>query len=231
MKENEFAEDTYATWLFGILILTIALTLSSVLGFIQDMGIPSFNPGVAEYEIRYFVGFNKWGKQTDEAMFMTHLFSLPMFISFGSELTSHLSIWYLDSHLLALQCDLSLFFQVIERTCVWSSAVDVALCARECGVAVRLHPRRLHIDGCRWSSLRQSHSNCPQVLLPHVQVLLLIGLDYHQLVSSHMMTSFSVYVFNNPFSMWHWAGAMLVFMGCLAYSQAPSPTPTPKTKV
>ena len=38
LKRAAEADEAFSTWLFGIFVLTVALVLSSVLGFIQDMG-------------------------------------------------------------------------------------------------------------------------------------------------------------------------------------------------
>lgn len=40
------AENSYATWLFGIFLLTIALAMSSILGFIQDIGTFHYRSGL-----------------------------------------------------------------------------------------------------------------------------------------------------------------------------------------
>jgi len=64
-----------STWLVGIAILSVALVLSSLNSYIQDMG------------------YSKWGKEVDESMLMTHLLGLPMFLPFAFDLIEHTAIW------------------------------------------------------------------------------------------------------------------------------------------
>jgi solute carrier family 35 (UDP-xylose/UDP-N-acetylglucosamine transporter), member B4 len=62
-------------WLAGICMLFVALVLSASLGHIQGWG------------------YDRWGKDWRENMFYSHALALPMFLSVGSDISSHVALW------------------------------------------------------------------------------------------------------------------------------------------
>lgn len=66
----EEASKHYKEWTIGIIMLTFALLASAVLAIYQQQM------------------YEKYGKHPDEAMFITHLISLPFFLIMGSDIVS-----------------------------------------------------------------------------------------------------------------------------------------------
>lgn len=157
-------------WLVGVLLLVIALFISSYMGITQELL------------------YRKHGKCAREALFYTHLLPLPAFLLMHDNIKAH---WTL-----AMETETCRF--------AWLGDMVVPL------LLLYLFGNVLMQHLCI-SSVYFLTTECSSLTV----TLILTLRKFVSLV-------FSIVYFRNPFTIYHWLGTILVFVGTLMFANVPS---------
>ncbi|KAL3290019.1 hypothetical protein HHI36_023391 [Cryptolaemus montrouzieri] len=166
--DGEQAEDPayFFWWIIGIALLTFALLLSARMGIYQE------------------TLYKTHGKHPDEALYYTHLYSLPGFILYSTSIWEHVSIAN-NSELykvpvLEIIVPLLWVFLLLNVLTQYLCISSVYILTTECA---------------------------------SLTVTLVITLR------KFMSLIISIVYFQNPFTVYHWFGTLLVFLGTLIFTE------------
>lgn len=169
IKESELKDDSYFWWTIGIFLLTSALLLSARMGIYQESL------------------YKKFGKHPEEALYYTHLYSLPGFILYASSIYDHaVMATNSDSYeipLLSFSLPIIWFYLILNVVTQYLCISSVYVLTTEC---------------------------------TSLTVTLVITLR------KFLSLIFSIVYFKNPFTLTHWFGTALVFLGTLLFAEVPS---------
>ncbi|KAJ3127613.1 hypothetical protein HK098_006052 [Nowakowskiella sp. JEL0407] len=174
-------------FIIGILLLTIALTLSAILGQYQQHT------------------YAKYGKQWREGLFYTHFLALPFFAMFWKDIVRHVEV-YNSSRLVRVGDYLGEMEKIVGGFGVGKEVLKVVLESRVPKMWVYLAMNILTQYVCV-SGVHKLSSLATSVTLNLV-------LSIRKVVSLIL----SVIIFSNPFTVGHFLGAVLVFVGTIMYS-------------
>lgn len=164
---NEAQEDDdYFWWLIGIFILITALLLSARMGIYQEKL------------------YKEYGKHPDEALYYTHMLSLPGFILYSASIWEHLQITN-NSEMYTLP------FVNFGLPILWIYLIGNVLTQYLC-----------------ISSVYVLTTECTSLTVTLVITLR----KFFSLI-------FSIVYFKNPFTLGHWIGTALVFLGTLIFTE------------
>ncbi|XP_017846529.1 UDP-xylose and UDP-N-acetylglucosamine transporter [Drosophila busckii] len=165
VKDNQH-ESNFVWWLVGVLLLVLALFISSYMGITQELL------------------YRRHGKHAREALYYTHLLPLPAFLFMHDNISAH---WTL-----ALQGE--------RYICHWLGGLAVPLLL-------------VYLLG--------------NVLMQHLCIssVYFLTTEYSSLTVTLILTLrkfislvFSIIYFRNPFTIYHWLGTVLVFVGTLMFT-------------
>jgi len=164
--EQKDAEEHFFWWLIGIALLTGALLLSARMGIYQESI------------------YKQYGKYPEEALYYTHLYSLPGFLMYSQSIWEHMSI--------ASQSEpYELPFYNLVIPTIWLllllNVVTQYLCI---------------------SSVYVLTTECTSLTVTLVITL-----------RKFLSLIFSIVYFQNPFTIVHWFGTALVFIGTLLFAE------------
>ncbi|XP_065165157.1 nucleotide sugar transporter SLC35B4-like [Atheta coriaria] len=182
-KNDDNAADNvdFLWWLVGIVILTTALLLSARMGIFQE------------------TLYKEHGKHPDEALYYTHLLSLPLFVIYGSSIIEHYDVM-MNSESTSLPFG------------------NVALPLLVLYMIGNVFTQYLCI-----SSVYVLTTECTSLTVTLVVTL-----------RKFLSLIFSIVYFKNPFTLGHWFGTGLVFVGTMIFTELvkfPSNTVAQKDKV
>lgn len=167
---NDAADIDHLFWWFiGVILLTGALLLSARMGIYQE----------------YLTG--KYGKHPEEALFYTHLLSLPGFLVYYSSIIDHANI--------ATQSELiNIPMLNFGLPLLWLYLIGNMITQYLC-----------------ISSVYVLTTECSSLTLTLVITL-----------RKFFSLMFSIVYFQNPFTLAHWFGTILVFSGTLIFTDVPN---------
>ncbi|KAH8407156.1 hypothetical protein KR222_009550, partial [Zaprionus bogoriensis] len=163
------AEANMFWWLVGVLLLVLALFVSSYMGITQELL------------------YRRHGKCAREALYYTHLLPLPAFLCMHDNIRAHWTL-ALESEVYHVR---------------WLGVAVPLLLVYLVGNVLTQHM-------CI-SSVYFLTTECSSLTV----TLILTLRKFVSLV-------FSIIYFRNPFTLYHWLGTLLVFVGTLMFSNVPS---------
>ncbi|XP_030370502.1 UDP-xylose and UDP-N-acetylglucosamine transporter [Scaptodrosophila lebanonensis] len=171
-SSRQLRNDSYSTeeadmfwWFVGVLLLVLALFVSSYMGITQELL------------------YRRHGKQGREALYYTHLLPLPFFLLLHDNITKHWSLAFESPAyrlpLLGVAVPLMLLYLL-------GNVLAQYLCI---------------------SSVYTLTTECTSLTVTLILTL-----------RKFVSLLFSILYFRNPFTLYHWAGTLLVFVGTLMFS-------------
>ncbi|XP_050313307.1 UDP-xylose and UDP-N-acetylglucosamine transporter [Anthonomus grandis grandis] len=167
-EENEVDASKIFWWVIGIVLLTGALLLSARMGIYQE------------------TLYKKFGKHPEEALFYTHLYSLPGFFLYSSSIMEHIAVASSSE-------PIQIPFTSLVLPLIWIylllNVVTQYMCI---------------------SSVYVLTTECTSLTVTLVLTL-----------RKFLSLVFSIVYFQNPFTIAHWFGTILVFGGTLLFAEVP----------
>jgi UDP-xylose/UDP-N-acetylglucosamine transporter B4 len=164
--EKQQAEDHFFWWIIGIALLTGALLLSARMGIYQESI------------------YKKYGKYPEEALYYTHMYSIPGFLIYSQSIWEHMQ---LASQSEEYEIPLVGLFVPTLWMLILLNVVTQYLCI---------------------SSVYVLTTECTSLTVTLVITL-----------RKFLSLMFSIVYFQNPFTIFHWFGSALVFIGTLLFAE------------